>query len=150
MILRCVLLGLVLAQVASADDTDDVNAAADRLRAAFNENSAEAAALFAVDGFQGFFDPVPLLNQGTEGLKQFLAGQFQFTEKVQMLPVGPRSTRVTGATATIAQNELFFWKPIDGAAESMFTNSLQVWTKVDGAWMLAGWMTSALPHGTAP
>ncbi len=140
----------LLAIPAFAADVDDVNATADRFQAAFNENSAEAAALFAADGVLAFFDPVPVLNTGKEALKQFFGGQFDFTENVQVLPVGPRTTRVTGSTAVIAQNTVYLWKPIDGGAESMFVNSMQVWTKVGNEWMLTGFMTNALPHGTAP
>ncbi len=145
------VVAIVFAAISSqASDVDDVNTAADRLRAAFNENSAEAAVLFASENFLGFFDPVPVLNSGEAGFKQFLGGQFEFTEKVQMIPTGPRTTRVTGSTAVIAQGELFFWKPIDGGAESMFTNSLQTWTKTPEGWLLTGWMTTRLPHGSAP
>ena len=126
----------VIATSAVADDVADVNAAADRFEAAFNENSAEAAALFVADGMLAF--------------KQYLAGVFEFTESAQALPVGPRTTRVTGSTAVIGQNHVYLWKPVDGAAESMFVNSLQVWTKVGSEWMVAGWMVRPLPHGTVP
>lgn len=141
---------LVVATSSRAGDLEDVNAAADRLRAAFNEPSAEAAALFAAESFLGYFDPIPVLNQGRAGFKQFLAGQIQATESAQMIPYGPRTTQVTGTTAVIAQQELFVWKPIGGGAESMFTNSLQTWTKTADGWELTGWVTTVLPHGTAP
>ncbi len=140
----------LMATSATADDVGDVNAAADRFQAAFNENSAEAAALFAADGMLAFFDPVPLLNDGKEAFKQFLAGQFELTESVKWLPVGPRTTRVTGGTAVIGQNMVYVWKPVDGGAESMFVNSMQVWAKIGTEWMLTGIMTNALPHGSAP
>ena len=140
----------LMATSASADDVSDVNAAADRLLAAYNENSAEAAALFAADGVLVFFDPVPVLNDGKKAFKQFLAGVFEITERAQALPVGPRTTRVTGGTAVIGQNQVFLWKPVDGPAESMFANSMQVWTKIGNAWALTGWMTNALPQGSSP
>lgn len=136
--------------IAIADDIADVEATADRYRTAFNENSAEAMALFMVDGILAFIDPIPVLNDGKANLKQFFTGQFDLTEWVKVVATGPRTTRVTGATAVIAQNTAYMWKPVDGAAESMFVNSFEIWTKVGGEWMLAGIMVSALPHGTAP
>ena len=148
-VLSALVLALLTA-VAVADDIVDVNAAADRFQAAFNENSAEAVALFLVEGALGVLDPVPVLNDGKEAVKQFFAGQFEFTEWVKFLPTGPRTTRVTGNTAVIAQNAVFFYKPVDGGAESMFVNAMEVWTKVGSEWLLAGIMTSALPHGTTP
>jgi len=83
-------------------------------------------------------------------LRQFLSGQFELNERVQVLPTGPRTNRLTGSTRVIGQNTVYVWKPIDGAAESMLVNSMQVWTKLDGEWRLTGFMTSALPDGTAP
>lgn len=144
------LSAALIATSAAADDVADVNATADRFRAAFNENSAEAAALFLTDGTLAFYDPVPVLNDGKGAVKGFLGGQFELTESVKVIPTGPRTTRVTGSTAVIAQNIVYVWKPIDGGAESMFVNSMQAWTKVGNEWLLAGIMTSALPHGTAP
>ncbi len=67
-----------------------------------------------------------------------------------MIATGPRTTRVNGSTAVIGQMELFFWKPIDGSAQSMFTNSLQTWTKTADGWLLTGWSTTRMPHGSAP
>lgn len=148
--IAALLLVGMFATSAVADDLADVNAAADRLLAAYNENSAEAAALFAAEGFLGFYEPIPLLTDGKEALKQFLAGLFEQTETAQVISVGPRTTRVTGTTAVIAQNRVYVWKPIDGAAESMFLNTMQTWSKIGGEWLITGWMTNALPHGTAP
>jgi len=140
----------IVATAAVADDVADVNAAADRLLSAYNENSAEAAALFAADGFLAFYEPVPVLTDGKQAFKQFLAGLFEQTESAQVLPIGPRTTRIAGDTAVIAQNQVYLWKPIDGAAESMFLNSMQVWSKIGNEWLITGWMTNALPHGTVP
>ncbi len=145
-----VLVSLLVALPALADDVADVNAAADRFATAFNENSSSAVALLAADGVLAYFEPVPVLQGGKDALKAFLQAQFDFTETVQVVPTGPRTTNVTGTTGVVAQPVAYLWKPIDGASESMFVNQITVWSKVEGEWLLTAMMTNALPHGTTP
>lgn len=144
------LVLILAAPAVDAGDVEDVNVASDRYSAALNEHSVEAAMLFVADDVLTHYEPVPVPNVGKASLKGFMASIFGFTESWQVIATGPRTTRVTGDSAVLAQNIAYVWKPIDGGQQSMFLNSMQTWAKVDGDWLLTGMMTNALPHGTQP